>query len=614
MSDIEDICTTGAVSGVPSVPSVPEPILKSMLDDLLLLPADAYEPGSAILHKTFLQLARKYKRMPSKGELGNLYRALLKEPSKDGTEPIPYNETLYRALILKSVRSTSGILNVSVSLPPDKFSCKYNCYFCPNEPGMPRSYLSNEDVFKRASTVGFSTIRQVYDRLDVLERNGHPIDKVEFRVLGGTFSCYDHAITDAFVRDLYYAANTYYGGRGRVAATLEEEQEWNVGARVHVVGLGVETRPDEITLAEVVRFRRYGITRVELGVQHTDDELLRRVNRGHGLAESKAAIRLLKNYGFKLELHIMADLPGATPEGDMACYTAVLRTDPGLIPDYMKDYPCLDVSYTKVRKWKEQGKWKPYAEQTADARDLMEVLIYRQSITPPWVRVNRVQRDFKPECAVELGYKSDSIKSNLAQLVKDAAEARGIYCQCIRCCEVRNEKYTADEIEYNIYSFEASGAREYFIAAQVARSHRPLILGFIRLRLNELLADSPFPALQGLTAVIRELHVYGALQIVGLSGANEKVGLSGASGESKAQHNGIGRQLLSMAEAVAQREGYTHCAVISGVGVRGYYQKHGYVYADTYMVKELPSPQKSPWILILTILVFVVACVVCQMY
>ena len=609
MSDIEDICAsvgTGTGAGFSA-----DPVLKSMLDDLLLLPVDAYEPGSATLHKTFLQLARKYKRMPSKGELGNLYRALLKEePSASAsasTEPIPYNETLYRALILKSVRSTSGILNVSVSLPPDKFSCKYNCYFCPNEPGMPRSYLSNEDVFKRASTVGFNTVAQVYDRLDVLERNGHPIDKVEFRVLGGTFSCYDHAITDAFIRDLYYAANTYYGGRGRVAASLEEEQEWNVGARVHVVGLGVETRPDEITLEEVVRFRRYGITRVELGVQHTDDELLRRVNRGHGIAESKAAIRLLKNYGFKLEIHIMADLPGATPEGDMACYTAVLRTDPGLIPDYMKDYPCLDVSYTKVRKWKEQGKWKPYAERTADARDLMEVLIYRQSITPPWVRVNRVQRDFKPECGVELGYKSDSIKSNLAQLVKDAAEARGIYCQCIRCCEVRNEKYAADEIAYNTYSFEASGAREYFIAAQVARPHRPLILGFIRLRLNELLADSPFPSLQGLTAVIRELHVYGALQIVGL-------GKSEGQGQGQAQHNGIGRQLLSMAESVTQRESYTRIAVISGVGVRGYYQKHGYVYADTYMVKELPTLQKSPWILILTILVFLVACVVGQLY
>jgi ELP3 family radical SAM enzyme/protein acetyltransferase len=602
MSDIEDICaaTGGAYTSVE-----PDPVLKSMLDDLLRLPADAYEPGSATLHKTFLQLARKYKRMPSKGELGNLYRALLKEAPSATSEPIPYNETLYRALILKSVRSTSGILNVSVSLPPDKFSCKYNCYFCPNEPGMPRSYLSNEDVFKRASAVGFNTVAQVYDRLDVLERNGHPIDKVEFRVLGGTFSCYDHAITDAFVRDLYYAANTYYGGRGRVAASLEEEQEWNVGARVHVVGLGVETRPDEITLEEVVRFRRYGITRVELGVQHTDDELLRRVNRGHGIAESKTAIRLLKTYGFKLEIHIMADLPGATPEGDMECYRAVLHDDSDLIPDYMKDYPCLDVSYTKVRKWKEQGKWKPYAERTADARDLMEVLIYRQSITPPWVRVNRVQRDFKPECGVELGYKSDSIKSNLAQLVKDAAEARGIYCQCIRCCEVRNEKYAADEIVYNTYSFEASGAREYFIAAQVARPHRPLILGFIRLRLNELQLDSPFPTLQGLTAVIRELHVYGALQIVG-QGQGQ--------GQSQAQHNGIGRRLLSMAESVAQCEGYTRCAVISGVGVRGYYQKHGYVYADTYMVKELPPLEKLPWILILTILIFLVGCVAGQLY
>jgi len=589
---------------------------KSMLEILLTMEPTAYT-SKENLHRTFLQLARKHRRMPSKAELGPVYRAYVKHGL------MPYSESLYRALIKKAVRSASGILNVSVSLPPDKFSCKYNCYFCPNEPGMPRSYLSNEDVFKRACAVAFDAIEQVYDRLETLERNGHPIDKVEFRVLGGTFSCYDHSITDAFIRDLYYAANTYYeretvrvSRKGSLEGStirndLTAEQERNVAARVHVVGLGVETRPDEITEAELVRFRTYGVTRVELGVQHTDDALLRRVNRGHGVAESKMAIRLLKDYGFKVEIHIMADLPGATPEGDAACYTAVLRDDPYLTPDYLKDYPCLDVTYTKVRKWKERGIWTPYAERTADARDLVDVLIHRQRITPPWVRVNRIQRDFHEERegelafpgnarqavshTAEIGYKSVSIKSNLAQLVKDAAEARGVYCQCIRCCEVRGEKFSKDEIVYNTYSFTTSGAREYFIAAQVPRPKRPILLGFIRLRLKES-TDSAYAALQGRTALIRELHVYGALSAVGTQS-------SGGS----AQHLGIGRTLLGAAEAIAQHSGYERCAIISGVGVRDYYRKHGYVYADTYMVKTIPPPARK-WdfaiILCLVILVY----------
>ena len=550
---------------------------KSMLETLLTLDPSAYTSKDN-LHRTFLQLARKHRQMPSKAELGLVYRAYVKHGL------MPYNEDLYRALIKKAVRSASGILNVSVSLPPDKFSCKYNCYFCPNEPGMPRSYLSNEDVFKRASAVAFDAVEQVYDRLETLERNGHPIDKVEFRVLGGTFSCYDHAITDAFVRDLYYVANTYYE-RTTVRPRLDitTEQERNVSARVHVVGLGVETRPDEITEAELVRFRTYGVTRVELGVQHTDDALLRRVNRGHGIAESKSAIRLLKDYGFKVEIHIMADLPGATPEGDAACYSAVLRDDPDLTPDYLKDYPCLDVTYTKVRKWKERGIWTPYAERTADARDLVDVLIHRQRLTPPWIRVNRIQRDFHEEREGDDGYKSISIKSNLAQLVKDAAEARGAYCQCIRCCEVRGEKFSKDEIVYNTYSFNASGAREYFIAAQVPRPNRPLLLGFIRLRLKEG-TDSAYAALQGRTALIRELHVYGSLSAVGTQTST-----------GSAQHLGIGRTLLAKAELNAQQNGYERSAIISGVGVRDYYRKHGYVYADTYMVKSFPRLATRKW-------------------
>jgi ELP3 family radical SAM enzyme/protein acetyltransferase len=536
-----------------------------------------------VLRKAMTPLMRKYKMNPSKGDLLTAYRTLLES---DSLSAIPRNHSLLRILTVKAIRSESGILNISVSLPPNKFSCKYNCYFCPNEPGMPRSYLSNEDVFARAAKVNFVTVQQVWDRLDALQKNGHPIDKLEFRVLGGTFSCYEHGIADEFVRDLYYAANTYFASaeeRCRVPGSIEEEQAINTHTKPHVVGLGVETRPDEITPAEIIRFRRYGVTRVELGVQHTDDALLRKVNRGHGVKQSRAAIKLLKDYGFKVEIHIMADLPGATPEGDKECYRQVLQADPDLIPDYMKDYPCLDVSYTKVKEWKEQGLWKPYAEKTPDAKDLQDVLIYRQQITPKWVRVNRIQRDFRPDktpCgATQLGFNSVSIRSNLAQIVKDAAEAQGIYCQCIRCCEVRDQSYSPSEVTYKVVSFQASGATEYFLSAEVDRPNRPLLLGFLRLRISSALQTSILPELQGSTAMIRELHVYGRVQEVG-----DRSGTSQA-----AQHLGIGKCLVGMAETFAKQHRCTQIAVISGIGVRDYYAKRGYSLVGTYMIKQLPS-------------------------
>lgn len=559
--------------------------MERILADLLVCPPSTFATPRSF-QIILSDLSRKYKVIPSKRELGLLYKDLNKAKPTE----FPMIPALRNALVQKAIRSASGILNVSVSLPPDKFSCKYNCHFCPNEPGMPRSYLSNEDVFKRALQVGFDTVQQVYIRLKALETNGHEIDKVEFRVLGGTFSCYDHTVADTFIRDLYYGANTFYEDRDRPRGTIEEEQALNVTARVHVVGLGVETRPDEITPAEIIRFRRYGITRVEIGVQHTDDNLLRKVNRGHLTSHSRAAIKLLKDYGFKVEIHIMADLPGATPEGDKECYKQVLQTDPDLIPDYMKDYPCLDVDFTKIKEWKASGKWQPYAERTPDAAELKDVLIYRQSITPKWVRVNRVQRDFQEASEDRLGYTSESIKSNLAQLVKDAAEKKGVYCQCIRCCELRNETFDPKDIEYKVVSFPASGGTEYFLSAEIPKKPRHVLLGFLRLRISDALKESIIPELKGATAMIRELHVYGRMKAVGQSAAGS------------AQHMGIGKRLLAMAAEISRRHGSTQIAVISGIGVRGYYKKNGYELVGSYMIKQLPPRPQSFYMFLLAIL------------
>jgi elongator complex protein 3 len=314
-----------------------------------------------------------------------------------------------------------------------------------------------------------------------------------------------------------------------------------------------------------------------MGVQHTDDNLLRRVNRGHGIKQSKQAIKLLKEYGFKVEIHIMTDLPGATPEGDKECYKQVLQTDPDLVPDYLKDYPCLDVDFTKIKTWKQEGKWTPYAERTPDAKDLKEVLIYRQQITPKWVRVNRMQRDFQSATEDRLGYTSQSIKSNLAQIVTDEAEKRGVFCQCIRCCELSNESFDPKDIKYTIHSLTASQANEFYICAEIPRVNRDLLLGFIRLRICTTLHNSILPELKENTAMIRELHVYGRVKTVG----------SGEAGQG-AQHKGIGKTLLKSAEQIAQQYGAEQMAVISGIGVRDYYKKQGYELRGTYMMKKLP--------------------------
>jgi len=550
--------------------------------------------------KIMVDVSRIYKIIPTKRMLIEAYRELNRR--QPHTYPLLHtNPRMEKLLTKKSVRSDSGIVNVSVSLPPSNYSCKYNCHFCPNEAGMPRSYLSNEDVFKRALRVEFDTVQQAHSRFDTLERNGHPVDKIEYRILGGTFSCYDHSVTHDFMRDLFYAANTW-GDCGRQQSlrdkkSLYEEQCLNETANVHVVGIGVETRPDEITLDELRRFRTYGVTRVEVGIQHTDDALLRNVNRGHGIRHSIQAVRLLKNNGFKVEIHVMTDLPNATPEMDMACYERILgrgmdmfdyERDYDLMPDYMKDYPCLDVDFTVLREWRKAGRWKPYSETTPDASDLKRVLIYRQKITPPWVRVNRIQRDFRvAKVGCEYGYHSSSIRTNLAQIVKNDAEAIGIYCQCIRCCEVRGggsgEDCEFENIEFETLSFRASMATEYFVRVIRRDSPRPVLYGFLRLRILDSAVhqtDCMFDMDGGRVAMIRELHVYGKVMNVG------SMAKSGTS-----QHRGLGKRLLATAEALAKKERCVSIYVISGVGVRNYYRRVGYQLNNekdgAYMVKHL---------------------------
>ena len=54
------------------------------------------------------------------------------------------------------------------------------------------------------------------------------------------------------------------------------------------------------------------------------------------------------------------------------------------------------------------------------------------------------------------------------------------------------------------------------------------------------------------------------------------------------QHKGLGMKLMHLAEKIAKEHGYEKIAVISGIGVRGYYRdKLGYTLEGSYMTKNL---------------------------
>jgi len=442
------------------------------------------------------------------------------------------------------------------------------CYYCPNQPGQPRSYLHDEPAVMRANNSGFDPVMQFTDRAGTLAQNGHPVDKIELLVLGGTWASYPLEYRKGFVRDLYYAANTFDQRKKRPRLSLAAEQALNETAACKIIGLTLETRPDCVDFEELRRFRRYGCTRVQLGVQHTDDRILRRVNRGHGRAHAARAVRLLKDSGFKVDIHLMPLLPGASPAADLAMFRDVLLS-PDLQVDQWKIYPCEITPWTVIKKWYDEGKYVPYSEG-----ELIDVLTRVKAKVHPWIRLNRVIRDIPNQYI----YGGGVDRPNLRQDIGKRMAELGWACQCIRCREVGGG--AAGPMELVERRYASSGGAEVFLSWETP--DRATLFAFLRLRLPGPGCRTPFAELAG-AAYVREVHVYG--QLLATEPATDGTGSAGDA----AQHAGLGRSLMRRAEGLAARAGFARLAVISGVGTRTYYARLGYELRGEgrYSVREL---------------------------
>ena len=615
------------------------PALEAMVRGLL----EADPRSDQQLNKALAPLRKKYKLGPRKSQLLHAYRGLVKRQ-----EILP-SWPLEEVLTTKASKSQSGVLVVTVLTSPypsvngekpQPFSCKWNCYYCPNEPGQPRSYLRDEPAVLRANQNKFDAIMQFTERCATLAQNGHPVDKVELLVLGGTWASYPLDYREAFCRDLYYAANTFWDRDKRERKSLEDEITENETAKSKIVGLTLETRPDTIDIPELQRLRMYGCTRVQLGVQHVDDKILKKVNRGHGRKAVETSLQLLKDACFKVDVHLMPNLPGSDTTKDMAMFDAMLF-DPLLQADQWKIYPCEVTPWTVIKDWFDKGKYVPYSEEA-----LTQLLVDAKAKVHPWIRLNRVVRDI-PSNYILGGVDAPNMREEIQAEMK----RQGKVCRCIRCREVgdisglnqiknskKGEFRTASQrgwdtkkgrdafkkggskaaAKYKERSrasrdgvlarraseklavravltrrhYRASGGDEHFLSFETP--DRATIFGFVRLRLSQRAGAGAFKSLEG-CALIRELHVYGQL----------RPALTGKSfgGGAAQQHSGFGKRLMADAERLAKDAGFRKAAVISGIGTRDYYRKLGYVLVEDsvagkavggfgggFLVKPLPRP------------------------
>lgn len=486
------------------------------------------------------------------------------------TGELAHDKALLDKIRMKPVRTLSGVTTVTVLTKP--YPCPGKCIFCPTDVRMPKSYLPDEPGAMRALQHDFDPYTQVISRIAALENLGHPTDKIELLILGGTWSAYRRDYQEWFIKRCFDAMNVpiipsplSLNEKGDESGSLTEAQALNETAAHRNVGLVIETRPDEITPDELRWLRILGVTKVQMGAQSLDDRILEMNKRGHDVATTRRAVSLLRAAGFKIVLHWMPNLHGATPESD---HTDFARLWDGFCPDEIKIYPNQLLANAELYEVWQRGEFRPYTTE-----QLVDLIADIKPTVPRYCRINRVIRDIPSTNVVE-GNKRTSLRMDVQAEMK----RRGTKCSCIRCREVRGTQVDAAALYLDDLVYQTDSAEEHFISfitPQGGASPDDRLAGFIRLSLPS--AGSPsvdLPDLDG-AALIREVHVYGQSLPVGAE-------LNGA-----AQHAGLGTKLLLQAEETARKHGFKRLAVISAVGTRNYYLERGFERGELYLVKDL---------------------------
>lgn len=562
----------------------------------------------------FKKLCRKYSVHPNKNQIRRIYETELNYLILSGT--------FKRWMIKRVTRSESGVLVCTIVTKPGediKFSCPEKCAYCPtetdlnNKPTQPKSYISTEPAMLRALQHDFTVKGQIDDRLKSYLNTGNIVKndqkkKIEVILSGGTWDVMPKEYRDQVMNELYWAFNIFGENNKnyREMLSLEEEKKINETSLYGVIGLSIETRPDYINQRTIKQYLNYGVTRVQIGVQHYDDSILKKIERGCTTKDTINAIRLLKMVGLKVVVHLMPDLPGSSKDIDIQMFNRALN-DPDVQFDDVKIYPTAVVKSasddlivtSKINDWYDNKTYIPYAE--TNLNDLIDACIYYKVNVKPWVRIERLVRDI-PAKSIRTGYKK---KGNLRQMILDKMNKENLKCNCIRCREIKNKIELIPYMKLVVRKYIASNGIEYHITYETEKYYWTIkyilflflfyicalfdkkiyydgnekdysaLFGFLRLRIDPTPGGDFVSELKN-CGLIREVHVYGMSTEVGNCNLISS------------QHKGLGMKLIKTAEDIIKSHGLNKVAIIAGIGSREYYKnKCGYNIEGSYMVKHL---------------------------
>lgn len=587
-------------------PTPHRPMLVSIVRAIEALPDEGGVVAPALLDRILRDHPRDGRGFFSRSQIIAGFRAFAEAESFAISE-----HAFVRRVQLRPVRTQSGVTPLTVLTKP--FPCPGHCVFCPNDARMPKSYLADEPGAQRAANSHFDPYLQTWNRLDAYRAIGHPVEKVELIVLGGTWSAYPEAYQIWFTRRCFDALSDFgagIDGRAEVETQIRdfdglqdatrrgynetvtahlrsklggrlldvgERADWdeleaahrrNESARCRCVGFVIETRPDHVTPSEVLRIRRLGCTKVQIGFQSLSDRILELNRRGHDVAATRRAMRLLRGAGFKVHAHWMPNLLGATPVSDLEDFERVFG-DEDFRPDELKIYPCSLIETADLMDHHRRGEWRPY-----EHAELLDVVVGALARVPRYCRVTRVIRDISSDDIV-VGNK----RTNFRQIAEAELVRRGQRCMDIRAREIRRDAVDADELSLRETRYATSIGDERFLE-YVTPDDR--IVGFLRLSLPGRGGRDARPDEIADSAMVREVHVYGASLELGRTGSE------------RAQHRGIGGGLVEAAVEHARAAGFDDLAVISSVGTRPWYRRLGFRDGVLYQHRAIAGPLPLP--------------------
>ena len=502
-----------------------------------------------------------------------------------------------REIKTKPMRTQSGVAPVAIMTEPRE--CPHGtCTFCCGGVNsffgnVPKSYTGNEPASMRAIRNKFDAYLQVFNRLEHYVLLNQVPEKIELIIMGGTFLAYPVEYQDNFITNAFKAMNDFsklffingkldknkfkeffeleldFKSKERTEkihekllelkqnSKLEKEQIKNETSKIRCVALVIETKPDWCFEEHINQALKLGATRIEVGVQTLNDSILKKVNRGHTLDDTKKCIRLLKNAGYKVIIHMMPGLPSSTIKEDINNFKE-LFSNQDYQPDGMKIYPCMVMPGTPLYKQYQQGKFRPL--RTKEAAQLSAEA---KKYIPRYCRIYRVNRDIPTKVTIDgIGL------TNFRQVVHELMRKNGSKCECIRCREPKNNKINWGKVKLNRIDYDASNGKEIFLSFD--ETEKDIILGFLRLRIPN---ESFRKEINKDSVIIREIHVYGEATALGTEG--------------NIQHRGLGKKLMKEAERISKEFNKNKIVVISGIGVKEYFYKLGYEKDGVYVSKLL---------------------------